>query len=399
MISRKYGRPSWVQTVCMCLIAAMLGALVAVYLLKDDTRPVEPGAYPKLDEIRALLDAYYVGSYTDQELMDMLSAGAMAGINDKWAYYTPAEDLQTLTENSSGRYTGIGVAVSLDTETGMLRVLEVYENSPAAEVGIRPMDLLYKVNGEYVAELGQDMTVSKVRGEEGTTVELSVLRNGVEIKLTVERRNVVKTSVYAEIIDGNIGYLRITDFTEVAAADFVGKLSSLYGAGVEGVIFDLRNNPGGRLSTLLTMLDEICPEGDLFIEEDNQGNRRVIKTVDNKYYKGNFAVLVNAYSYSAAEYFGAVLQEKGIATVVGERTTGKGEAQSTFVLSDGSAVTFSVLKYFTPAGVRISEKGGILPDIEIEMDQELAALIGKVDKTRDTQLAAAIDVVKKMIGQ
>lgn len=399
MVSRKNGRPSWIQTIALCLAVAAISVFVTGYVLTEKQTDTSSGGYAKLDEIKKLVDRYYVGTYTDQELTDMLSAGYIAGINDKWAYYTSAEDMDEWVENTTGVYTGIGVSVTLDTDTGLLRVLDVYEGSPAAEAGLKPLDMLYKVGDEYVAELGMNMTVAKVRGEAGTTVDITILRGSDEIRYTVERRQVTKSSVYAEIIDGNIGYLRITEFTQAAAAEYKTKLSSLISAGAEGIVFDVRNNPGGQLNTLLAMLDDICPAGPLFIQEDKQGNRDVLEASDDTYYATHIAVLVNRYSYSAAEYFGAVLQEKGLASVVGEKTTGKGEAQRTYTLSDGSAVTFSVLKYFTPNGVRISEKGGIVPDIEVAMDDSLTSKIGALDKESDTQLAAAVDAVKKMIGE
>lgn len=399
MSRKSHSRPSWVQVIAICLIIAALSVFITGYFVSDHYEksiPKDAAYYKKLSEIKAYVDKWYVGEYSEDELLELLSSAMVLGINDKWAYYTSAEDYAALMESSAGSYTGIGVSVTEDAETGMLKIMEVYENSPAEEVGIRPLDMLYKVGDELVSELGRDLTVVRVRGEAGTFVRLTVVRDGQFIEFNVQRRQVKTQSIYTEIIDGNIGYMRISEFTQAAAEEFVVKLAVLKSAGIEGIIFDVRNNPGGSLSTLLTMLDEIVPEGVLFIQEDKAGNR-ITYSSDDYYFETDIVVLVNRYSYSAAEYFGAVLQEKGLARVIGEATTGKGEAQSTFRLSDGSAVTFSVFKYFTPAGVRISEKGGIIPDLAVEMADELTVQIGRLTYIEDPQLGAAVTVIRQLI--
>ena len=401
--ARNQKRPSWIQVIAICLAVAAVTMLATGYVLSERYEARQNSAqtgisYRKLDEIRSLIDAYYVGEYEEDELLDMLSVGYMSGINDKWSYYTNAENLQALYEDKSGSYAGIGVTVTLDAETGLLQVMDVYEGSPAAEAGIRRFDMLYTVEGESVAAIGMDATVAKVRGEIGTTVNLEILRDGVVIAMTVERRTVEKTSVYAELINGEIGFLRISEFTVAAATQFAETLATLQNIGAKNVIIDVRNNPGGQLSTLIKMLDELMPEGEVFIERDKAGNENRL-SVDAEFCDIPVVVLVNEYSYSAAEYFAAVMQEQGRAYVIGSPTTGKGEGQQTFQLSDGSAITFSVIKYFTPNGVSIGDKGGIVPDMNVEITYDQITVIGTVDYRDDPQIMAAVGYMQELMQQ
>lgn len=400
---RKQKRPSWIQVIAICLAVAAVTMLATGYVLSERYKSVQAPVidqtrYQKLDEIRSLVDAYYVGEYDEDELLDMLGVGFMSGINDKWSYYTSAENLEELYEDKTGSYAGIGVTVTLDSATGLLQVMEVYEDSPAAEAGIRRFDMLYTVEGESVAALGLDATVSKVRGEIGTTVNLEILRDGVVIAMTVERRTVEKTSVYAELIDGEIGFLRVSEFTVAAASQFSEKVATLQNIGAQCFIIDVRNNVGGRLNTLIKMLDELMPEGVVFIERDKAGNENRV-AVDANYCDLPVVVLVNEYSYSAAEYFAAVMQEQGRAYVIGTPTTGKGEAQQTFQLSDGSAVTFSVLKYYTPNGVSIGDQGGIVPNMNVEITYDQIAAIGTVDYREDPQIMAAVGYMQEILAK
>ena len=392
-------RPTWIQVIAICLAVAAVTMLATSYVLSARFAKKEAevsGGFEKLEEIRALVDAYYVGEYEEQDLLDMLSVGYMSGINDQWSYYTTADSLNALYESQSGTYAGIGVSVLLDSETGLLTVVDVYEGSPAAEAGIRRFDKLYSVEGESVAVLGQDATVAKVRGEPGTKVNLELLREGIVIPVTVERRTVEVSSVYAELIGGEIGYLRLSELTKAAAAQFAEKLAVLQNIGAKCYIIDVRNNPGGQLSTLIKNLDQLMPEGEVFVERDKAGNENRL-TVDGEYYDLPVVVLVNEHTYSAAEYFAAVMQEQDRAYIIGTPTTGKGEGQQTFRLSDGSAISFSVIKYYTPNGVSLGDKGGIVPDMHVEMTPEQIVAIGTVEYNEDPQIMAAVGYMQEIL--
>lgn len=389
-------RPSWMQVLAICLIVATISVLLTGYFVSSrdasDTQSTDR-SYQKLDEIQTLIDRYYVGQYEEKDLLDMLAVGFMSGIEDKWAYYTSAEDLEDLYADKAGSYAGIGVTVTQNAETGLLTITEVYQGSPAEEAGIQCLDQLYSVEGEEVASIGMNATVAKVRGEVGTRVQLGILRNGELMEISVERRTVEKISVTAKMLDHDIAYLRISEFTAAAAEQFSACLQEMIDVGAKGLLIDVRNNPGGQLTTLISMLDCLMPEGEVFIERDKAGNENRLR-VDGNYCDLPLIVLVNEYSYSAAEYFAAVMQEQGRAEVAGTATTGKGEGQQTFVLSDGSAVTFSVIKYFTPNGVSIGEQGGIQPDLAVDMPNDLLTQIGTLDAEKDPQISAAMDRMK-----
>lgn len=389
-------RPSWMQVFAICLIVATISVLLTGYFVSSrDTAnsKATDNSYQKLNEIQTLIDRYYVGQYEEKDLLDMLAVGYMSGIEDKWAYYTSAEDLEDLYADKAGSYAGIGVTVTQNAETGLLTITEVYPGSPAEEAGIQCLDQLYSVEGEEVASIGMNATVAKVRGEVGTKVQLGILRNGELLEISVERRTVEKISVTAKMLDNDIAYLRISEFTAAAAEQFSTCLQEMLDAGAQGLMIDVRNNPGGQLTTLISMLDCLMPEGEVFIERDKAGNENRLR-VDANYCDLPLIVLVNEYSYSAAEYFAAVMQEQGRAEVAGTATTGKGEGQQTFVLSDGSAITFSVIKYFTPNGVSIGEQGGIQPDLAVDMPNDFLAQIGTLDAGEDPQISAAMDHMK-----
>ena len=390
-------RPSWVLTIILCVVicaTSICGTWYAASLkFSGGVGGKDLSKYSKLNEIQELVDAYYVGEYDEDEAMDILSSAMIAGINDKWAYYTAAKDVEALNENRTGNYSGIGVTVVQDSETGLLRVTEVYEGSPAEVAGLQVLDQIYSVEGQMVSEIGMDATVALVRGEIGTKVNMAILRNGIIYNFEVERATVEQQSVKAEVIDGNVGYIRITSFTTTAASQFAQKLNTLLNLNVTALIIDVRNNGGGSLNTLLSMLDMLLPEGVVFIERDVNG-KEVKYAADSSYCDLPIVVLANGYSYSAAEYFAAVLQEQGRAYFIGEPTTGKGEGQSTFKLSDGSCVSFSTIKYFTPNGVSIGDQGGIEPDMLITMTTDEIVAIGNMTVEEDSHIAAALDYLK-----
>ncbi len=396
----KRARPSWSQLIAICLIAVSVAVFATgLFLKKQYSASLNRlrGDYSKLDEIRALVDTYYVGEYDDEELMDMLARGFLAGIGDKWAYYTDAENLQALNNDNEGVYVGIGVTISVD-EDGLLTVVEVYKDSPAEKAGIYVLDKIYSVEGELVSVLGQDGAAAKMKGEPGTIVNIVIRRDGILYPFQVERQILEKVSVTSELIEEKIGYIRISEFTTVAANQFIHKLDTLQTLGMQALILDVRNNGGGSLDTLVTILDQIMPEGVVFIERNKAGQETLLR-VDDRFNPVPLVVLANENSYSAAEYLAAVLQEQERATFIGAPTTGKGEGQVTFILRDKSAITFSVIEYFTPNGVDIGEQGGISPDIPVEMSYERTRLIGAQPYTEDTQIMAAVNYIRENVMQ
>lgn len=349
----------------------------------------------KLEELESLIDKRFVGEVDHTALEDGAADGMVGATGDRWSYYIPADEYAVYQEQMENAYVGVGITISVDEETGGFLVMEVTENGPAQEAGVQAGDLLICVNDEDIRGLDTTGVRNRVRGEEGTKVSMGFLRSGEELRLDVERRRVETPVVTFQMLDGNIGYVAIANFDTRCADETISAVKTLMEDGAEKLLFDVRNNPGGYADELVDALDYLLPEGELFRTVTYNG----IESVDRSgpsCVELPMAVLVNEDSYSAAEFFAAALQEYEAAIVVGEQTVGKGYFQNTFRFSDGSAVSLSVGKYFTPKGVSLAEKGGITPDVSCPVDDDTywAIYYGTLPLEEDPQVQAAIDALK-----
>ncbi|MBE7000513.1 MAG: PDZ domain-containing protein [Ruminococcaceae bacterium] len=348
--------------------------------------------YAKLEEIQKYVDQHFVGEYDEAAVMEAAAEGYVDGLGDQWSYYMSADRYQQYKSDNSDRYVGIGITVNYDDDANAILVLDVIDNSPADQAEILPMDYIVAVNGEAVADLGYEGAVNALVRDEGVKVNVTMSRNGETTEKTLTCQEVVKQYIFSELLEGNVGYIRITEFSSGAQDGFLAAVENLLSSGADSFVFDVRNNPGGDLNVLISILDRILDKKDLFIEEYQNGQRYTF-TSDETGLSYPMAVLCNQHSYSAAEYFAAVLQEYDVATVVGEATTGKGYGQSTIELSDGSAMVLSVIRYYTPEGRSLKESG-VTPDQEVALAEDQMALVGRMDPTEDAQLAAAVAVVQ-----
>ncbi len=348
----------------------------------------------KIHELLALIDDRYVGEADETAMGDGAAAGIIGAIGDRWSYYIPASEYAAYQEQMANAYVGIGITVVL-REDGMLDVTKVNPGSPALEAGMQPGDIIAKVEGANVVELGLDETKNRIRGKEGTQVSITLLRDGKELNVTVTRKTIKTQVATAQMLDGNIGLVTIVNFDSRCATESIAAIEQLQAQGATAIIFDVRFNPGGYKHELVKLLDYLLPDGALFRSQDYSG-KESIDWSDEKHLDMPMAVLVNADSYSAAEFFAAALDEYDAAIVVGQATSGKGHYQNTFQLSDGSAVALSVGKYFTPKGVSL-EGVGITPEIPVEIDEELMARIyaGLVTPEEDPQIQAAVNALRK----
>lgn len=348
--------------------------------------------YSKLDELQDLIEDMYIGEADSTELMDGAAAGMVAALDDEWSYYISAAEYDAYMEEMKNAYVGVGITI-LSMEDGYFEIVQVSEGGPAEAAGIQVGDILRKVNGLDCAGLGMTGTRDQVRGEEGTTVELTLDRAGEELTLTVERKYFEVTVAEYEMVTDTIGLISIYNFDERCARETITAIQNAMKDGATALIFDVRNNPGGYQSELVKVLDYLLPEGKLFISEYYDGTTEVDES-DAGCLEIPMAVLVNSESYSAAEFFAAALMEYDAATIVGEQTYGKGYFQQTFRLSDGSAVGLSVGKYYTPNGVSLAGVG-VTPDIEVEVDDEtfLEIYYGSLPHDEDPQILAAIDAL------
>ena len=287
-------------------------------------------------------------------------------------------------------YIGIGVTIQVREDEKGFDVVKVEANSPAEAAGILAGDIITAVEGQAVAPLGTSGVSDLIRGKEGTNVAVTVLRAEEEITFSAERKAIEVIVATGTMLEDNIGLVRIHNFDSRCADETIAAIESLLAQGAQALIFDVRNNPGGYKEEMVKVLDYLLPEGVLFRSVSYTGQEEV-DTSDETCLDMPFAVLVNADSYSAAEFFAAALDEYDKAVVVGENTVGKSYFQQTYRLSDGSAVGLSVGKYFTPNGVSLAEAGGLQPEISVEVDSQTAAAIAaeKLQPEEDPQLQAA----------
>ena len=342
----------------------------------------------KLTELETLLDQYYVDDLDKQTLFDAAAGAMVDALPDRWSYYISAADYASYLENKNNAYVGIGVTVTL-TEQGYL-VTKVAAGGPAEEAGILPQDILIMADGHSLASTDSDVGSDYIRGAEGTTVEITLLRGDQQITYTVERRTIHTQVATATMLENNIGLVTIANFNTNCASESIAAVEQLLQQGATMLIFDVRNNGGGYTAEMVQLLDYLLPEGPLFRTVDYAGKEEV-ENSDADCVDVPMAVLVNGNSYSAAEFFAAALVEYDAAILVGEQTSGKGFYQVTYQLSDGSAVAISTGRYFTPNGVSL-EGVGLTPQVYVSVDTETANAVyaGTLPPMEDPQILAAI---------
>jgi carboxyl-terminal processing protease len=355
-----------------------------------------PQGYSKLDYLKALLEAYYIDiDDVDMGKVEDAAASAMVdALGDRWSYYVSAEEYAALKEQNANSYVGIGVTVQVREDGQGFDVTQVEPGGSAQAGGIQPGDVLIAAEGTSFIDADINEASKIIKGKAGTKVSVTVLRNGEELTFTLTRQ-VIRTQVAAgEMLEGNIGLVSINNFNDRCAQETKAAIESLIEQGATSLIFDLRNNPGGYKHELVNILDYLLPEGDLFHSVDYSGKKET-DISDAKCLQMPMAVLINKNSYSAAEFFAAALEEYNWATVVGDPTSGKGNFQYTFDLPDGSGVGLSVGKYYTPNGVSLAEQGGLVPEVLVEISDELAAKIyaDLVPPAEDPQIQAAVKVL------
>lgn len=349
----------------------------------------------KLEQLESIIVNQFVGE-ADKTAMEDAAASAMVGaLGDRWSYYIPASEYEIYQQQMNNSYVGIGITISVNEEK-YIDIVQVEPNGGAKAVGIAPGDVLIKVEGQDVAEMGVDKASALIRGEEGTDVTLTVSRDGEEKTFTVTRQIISVTVAEGQMLEGNIGLVKIANFDARCAQETIAVIEKLISEGATALIFDVRFNPGGYRHELVDLLDYLLPEGKLFQSVSTDGTEET-DTSDKKCLEMPMAVLMNGESYSAAEFFAAALEEYEWAVTVGEATCGKGYFQTTIELNDGSAVGLSVGKYFTPKGVSLAEVGGLKPNVEEKVDADTAADIyaGILSAEKDPQIQAAIKALQR----
>lgn len=374
------------------ILVATLVLCVSVVLPGCSAIKRMDSGYSKIEELQDLIEEYFVGEYDTTAMEDAAAQAMVDSLGDEWSYYISADEYQSWLDNMNNSYVGVGITIS-QMDDGNLEITEVREGGPAEAAGIRVGDVVTRVEGQDCAELGIEGASNLVRGEEGTTVELTLRRGEKVFVLDVERKHFDVAVAEYEMLENHIGLVTIYNFDERCAEETIASIDTLINQGAQSLIFDVRNNPGGYKDELVKVLDYLLPEGDLFTSEFYDGTIEV-DTSDADCLDIPMAVLVNGESYSAAEFFAAALRDYDAAIVVGEKTYGKGYFQQTFRLSDGSAVGLSVGKYYTPKGANLAGEG-ITPDVEIPVDEETFMEIynGNLGSDEDPQILAAVDAL------
>lgn len=366
------------KLVCSCVATGTAVLVVTLSALIFFCGGFKGGAFLlKLNAVRAVIENTYVGD-VDWSRMETAASNAMIDVlGDRWSYYMTESQYESYLSYSSNITRGIGVTVTKDEDTGGFLITKVAEGSPAAESGLVPGQIIIAIEGEDVTGLVLS-EISEVIQSREETFEITVLDGQTEINIQIYIAEVFNNPVSCEMLEGDIGYIKIDNFEDGACSGAVAAIEALAEQGMTSIIFDVRSNPGGKLSELIELLDYILPEGEIFVSVDKNGNETVYESKEGCI-EYPMAVLINSGSYSAAEFFAAALREYGYAGVIGEASTGKGRSQQTFDLYDGSAVHISTRRYLTPNRVDLSEQGGLTPDVEVtgggETDGQLEAAI------------------------
>ena len=353
----------------------------------------------KLSQLQSMVDQYYL--FEDEIEVGKEESGIyqgfLYGLNDPYAvYYTP-EELASFMDETTGTYCGIGAMVSQNITTGVATIIRVFEGSPAEEAGILPGDMIFKVDGEEVT--GMDLTLivnNYVKGEEGTDVVITVFREDKdEYKdITVTRRPIDVQTVSGRMLEDGIGYVSVLEFDQITGSQFTEKIEELEHQGMEKLIVDLRDNPGGELTTVVDMVDYVVEDGGRILTvADKYGKEEIYKAEDGHSLDLPMVVLVNGNSASASEVFTGAMKDYGAATIVGTKTFGKGIVQTLFPLSDGSAVKLTTNHYYTPEGHDIHGKG-IEPDVVEDLNEEAKAM-PVIPEEMDNQLQKAIEILNE----
>lgn len=362
---------------------------VAESIVNDDS-------ITKLEAIEDVIDEYYYKEediHTD-EMIEGMYAGMVASLGDPYSVYYTAEEWKAMMQDTEGIYFGIGAYIQLDITTGFGKINGVIENTPAQEAGLREDDIIYMIDGEIAQGLELSEIVARIKGEEGTTVHLTIYREGEEdyLEIDVVRRQIESPTVNYEMFDKDIGYIQITEFDDVTVDQFTEALAVIKGSGAAGLILDLRSNPGGSLSAVVDIARQILPEGLIVYTEDRAGERVEYSCNGDNEWRLPLVVLINGNSASASEILAGAIKDYGIGTLMGTTTFGKGIVQRVLPLTDGTALKLTVSAYYTPNGNNIHNIG-IEPDIECEYDRD-----AYYDEGVDNQLEQAKKEIAKMIS-
>lgn len=338
-----------------------------------------------LKNFRKEIDKVFLGEIDEQKVLDETIKGYVKGLGDEYSEYMTKEEWDEFQSAALGNYVGIGIYMTTDNN-GNVIVLAPIKGSPAESAGLETGDIITAVNDENVLGTSSDDVSNKIKGEAGTEVKLTVLRDNEYIDMNVKREEIKVYHVEEKVLENNIGYMNLATFDEGCSDEFREKYQTLKNQGAKSLILDLRNNTGGLVDEALKIADMMIEKDKtLLITVDSKGNKEIDKAKEDPIVEGDIIVLTNEYSASASEILVGALKDNGRAKSLGTKTFGKGVIQNVFFLNDGSALKLTVNEYFTPNETKIN-KVGIAPDYEVELPE---------DSQEDVQLNKAIELLKK----
>ena len=375
----------------LCGVLITVGVVAVVSVTSTETSDTTSSSGSKLAYIISLIRDYYYQDVDDETLVDGIYSGVVESLDDPYSAYYNKEEYEDLMVTMTGDYAGIGALLSKSVDTGIVTITKVYADTPAEKAGLQAGDVIVAADEYQAIDEDLDAFVQHVRGEVGTDVVLTIDRDGEEMEFTCTRDTVSTPTIEYQMLDDGIGYIAISQFTSSTYEDFVAAMEDLESQGMTAVIYDLRNNGGGLVDAVVSMLDYILPEGTVVYTMDKYGNREDFDSDAENFVDMPITVLVNGNSASASEIFTGAIRDFDYGTIIGTQTFGKGIVQSTIPLSDGSAVKLTTESYYTPSGECIHGVG-ITPDIELEYE-----FLGGEDDTYsieyDNQIQRAIEVL------
>ena len=388
------------KTVACCILSAAVAFSGSYAIMRYrfnaefPTYSADEAVYGKIGEIRRTIDSYYIGEYETEDAVDMAATGYVAGIGDIWSSYMSKEDYEDYTLSFSGKSFGVGLYTSYSDKQNKISIVEVFKGSDDEKLGLKKGDIILGAEDKTVEIDGYQATIDAVAGEEGTMATLTILRadTGETETVQMERKTTEQTMASGYMLsDGKTGMIRIYNFRKGSEQQMIDQVDKLLGKGATQLIFDVRNNPGGAVVSVCDALDYLLPEGKIMTLKTKAGDETVYESDKNEI-NIPMAVIVNADSISAAEFFAAALQEYDKAIVIGEKTIGKGYSQQNYVLSDGSALHLSDQEYFTPNGKTLIGTG-VEPDVVSEPGEDFDLYFSS--EIDDIQLQTALKALSE----
>lgn len=368
-----------------------LGSNIVYFLSNNQTAD----GIAKLNRIDRLVDKYFYGDIDKKEMQDWAYAGYLAGLDDPYTEYISPDEYDSFTETSTGNYTGIGVEVTKNGEETVIS--DIFEGTPAEKAGLLPNDIIKKIDGKDMVGKPLSEISSTIKEYAGKTFAISIERDGKMTDVNVVPGEIETVQVSGKMLDGGISYIRISMFEGHCTEQLKTALDNAKNSGAKGIIFDVRNNPGGALDIITNCVDQILDEGIILTVRDKNGKEEVYKAKDKEKIDLPIVILTNAQTASAAEVFTSSLHDNGKAYTVGTKTYGKGVVQTVFDLGDRSIAKITTAKYFTPKNVCI-DKIGLEPDKKVELDEKYKKMSVKyIPDGEDAQLITAVEVMKEKI--